>query len=165
MLNRQTSSGFTLIEVMIAVVILAIGLLGMGALMVSSMQSSESAYSRSQATVLSYDIADRMRANKVLDPSKPGQSFKVPHGAISNDYVLAKLADCPAANAGSPTGTGQSKAQADLGAWCARVSNSMPNMQATSNITRNGSRYQINLSWTEPFADTGIGSMTVEFEL
>jgi type IV pilus assembly protein PilV len=164
MLNKQTSSGFTLIEVMIAVVILAIGLLGMGALMVSSMQSSESAYSRSQATVLSYDIIDRMRANKVLDPSKPGQSFKVPYGAISNDY-LTTLSTCPAKGSGNPKGSGQAKAQADLGDWCDRLLTSMPNIAPTSSITRDGSRYQVNLSWTEPFVDTGTGSMTVEFEL
>lgn len=70
------TQGFTLIEVMVAVVILAIGLLGMATLMTQSMQSSESAYSRSQAGVLAYDILDRMRSNKVLDPSKEGNTTR-----------------------------------------------------------------------------------------
>ncbi len=56
-------SGFTLIEVLVAVVILAGGLLGLAALQATSLGNNTSAYYRSQATQLAYDMADRMRAN------------------------------------------------------------------------------------------------------
>jgi type IV pilus assembly protein PilV len=56
-------NGFTLIEVLITVLILSIGLLGLAGLQVSSMKSNHSSYLRSQATILAYDIIDRMRAN------------------------------------------------------------------------------------------------------
>lgn len=56
-------SGFTLIEVLIAVVILAVGLLGLAGLQAAGLSNNQSAYNRSQATQLAYDIADRMRAN------------------------------------------------------------------------------------------------------
>ncbi len=57
------NAGFTLIEVLIAMVVLAVGLLGLAGLQATSLRNNQSAYNRSQATQLSYDLADRMRAN------------------------------------------------------------------------------------------------------
>lgn len=59
--NRQ--SGFTLIEILVAVLILSLGLLGLAGLQAASLRANHSAYLRSQATQLAYDMADRMRAN------------------------------------------------------------------------------------------------------
>ena len=61
--NKQR--GFTLLEVMISVIILSIGLLGLAALQLTTLRSNTSAYNRSVATIMAYDIADRMRANRV----------------------------------------------------------------------------------------------------
>lgn len=58
------SQGFTFIEVLIAVVILSIGLLGLAGLQATSQRANHSAYLRSQATLFAYDMADRMRANR-----------------------------------------------------------------------------------------------------
>lgn len=59
------SAGFTLIEILISVVVLAIGLLGMAALQMNGLRNNQSAYFRAQATLLAYDMADRMRTNIV----------------------------------------------------------------------------------------------------
>jgi len=59
----SNSKGFTLIEALIAVVILAIGLLGIAGLQATNLKNNQSAYNRSQATLLAYDMADRIRAN------------------------------------------------------------------------------------------------------
>ncbi len=59
--RKQT--GFTLIEVLIAVVVLSIGLLGVAAMQFVGLRDSNKSNERSLATVLAYDIADRMRAN------------------------------------------------------------------------------------------------------
>lgn len=61
--SPRASKGFSLIEVLIALVILAIGLLGMASLMLTSMQSNQNAAERSAAIVLSYDLIERMRSN------------------------------------------------------------------------------------------------------
>lgn len=58
-MNRQ--QGFSLIEALVAVVILAFGLLGLAGLQATSIKSNDSALFRSQATLLAYDMADRMR--------------------------------------------------------------------------------------------------------
>jgi type IV pilus assembly protein PilV len=61
--NLQRDQGFTLVEVLVSLVILSIGLLGMAKLVLVSSHSNDSAYLRSQATVLAYEILDKMRAN------------------------------------------------------------------------------------------------------
>lgn len=62
--NRQTTMrGFTLIEVLVTLVVLAIGLLGLAGLQTTSLKHNNNAYQRTQATFLAYDILDRMRAN------------------------------------------------------------------------------------------------------
>ncbi len=55
--------GFTMIEVLVAVLVLAVGLLGIASLQVLSLQSSSGAMYRSQATLLAYDLAERIRRN------------------------------------------------------------------------------------------------------
>lgn len=62
--HAKHSRGLTLIEVLVAVLVLSIGLLGMGALISVGIKNNQSAYFRTQATVLAYDILDRMRANR-----------------------------------------------------------------------------------------------------
>lgn len=57
-------SGFTLLEILVAMLVLAIGLLGLAGLMTSSMRNNLSASHRTQATWVAYDIIDRMRANR-----------------------------------------------------------------------------------------------------
>jgi type IV pilus assembly protein PilV len=57
--------GVGLIEVMVAVLVLSIGFLGVGALLAMSLSTNNSAISRSMATVDSYSILDAMRADLV----------------------------------------------------------------------------------------------------
>jgi type IV pilus assembly protein PilV len=58
------ANGFTLVEVLVSLVVLAIGLLGIAKLMLLSSHSNDSAYLRSQATALAYEMLDNMRANR-----------------------------------------------------------------------------------------------------
>ncbi len=59
-----SADGFSLIEVLVALVVLSVGLLGLAALQSTAVEFNHDAYLRSQATILAYDIADRMRANR-----------------------------------------------------------------------------------------------------
>ncbi len=56
-------SGFTLLEVLISLLILSFGLLGLAGLQAHSLRNNHSAYLRSQASLLAYDMSDRIRAN------------------------------------------------------------------------------------------------------
>lgn len=64
--------GTTLIEVLIATVIISIGLLSVAALQTVALKSNQGSYFRSQATFLAYDLADRIRA--------------APDSALNGDY-------------------------------------------------------------------------------
>lgn len=61
--SPQRQSGFTLIEVLVAALLLSIGLVGLAGLQGASLMSNQSSFMRSQVTALAYDLADRMRAN------------------------------------------------------------------------------------------------------
>lgn len=61
----KSQQGFTLIEVMIAVLIMGIGLLGFAMLQTMSVRFAQSANHRSQATNLAYDMLDQMRTNRI----------------------------------------------------------------------------------------------------
>lgn len=62
----QKQTGFTLIEILVTVIVLSIGLLGLAGLQATSFKFNSTAYQRSQATSLAYDIADRIRAIAVI---------------------------------------------------------------------------------------------------
>lgn len=157
--NLFRSNGFTLIEVMIAVIILAVGLLGLASLVVQGQQSNESAYSRSQATLLAYDIIDRMRANKVaFSPSEPR---KVSYATQANTYVLTSLPSCTASAAGTPA-FGNALATQDINQWCASVRSGIPSVDSgNTRITRNGNLYTVNIQWQETGAN-GVSTQAVE---
>jgi len=62
-MRLSSARGFTLLEVLIAIVVFSFGMLGMAGLLVISVRVNQSAYLRTQAIFLAQSIADRMRAN------------------------------------------------------------------------------------------------------
>jgi len=65
--SNSKQSGFTLLEILIAVLVLSIGLLGLAALQLTGLKHNQSSQYRSMATTLAYDMADRIRANKTAE--------------------------------------------------------------------------------------------------
>ncbi|NQZ32412.1 MAG: type IV pilus modification protein PilV [Oceanospirillaceae bacterium] len=61
--NIPSQAGASLIEVLVSTVIISIVLLGLMSLQITSLQANQSAYARSQASILAYDILERMRVN------------------------------------------------------------------------------------------------------
>ncbi|MBV8157471.1 MAG: type IV pilus modification protein PilV [Dyella sp.] len=62
-MNSRTSGGYTLLEAMIAVVIISVGLIGFLRLELLGMSATTTSTQRSKAVYLAYEMADRMRAN------------------------------------------------------------------------------------------------------
>lgn len=69
----RASRGFSLLEVMIAVLVLSVGLLGLAALQSFSLQNNQSANYRTHATNLAYELIDSIRANPEAIPQYVGE--------------------------------------------------------------------------------------------
>lgn len=79
-LNQSRQSGFTLLEVLIALLILSIGLLGHAKLQLLGVRANTNVYLRTQATSMSHDFAERMRANR--DAANAGVYANIDYAAI-----------------------------------------------------------------------------------
>jgi len=131
--NKQP--GFSLLEVLITVVILAIGLLGLAGLQTSGLKNNHSAYQRSQATLLAYDMIDRVRANK----------------NIADNYLFAFMepADATAiANCHKIVGcSADLMAENDLFEWNETLAANLPAGAGT--ITSAGTTFTITITWDD----------------
>lgn len=130
--QRFDCTGFTLIEVLITLVIMSIGLLGLASMQMQSMQQSNDSYYRSQASILAFDITERIRANI---------------GAINNYTVddsstITSGPNCEEADC-SPT----SLAEYDLYKWQKSINPTLPSGKAS--IKANGLQYTITIMWDE----------------
>jgi type IV pilus assembly protein PilV len=68
LMSRQSGSrarGFSIVEAMVALVVMSVGMLGIAGLYVSSLKAGRTAILRTQAVNLASDIADRIRANRI----------------------------------------------------------------------------------------------------
>ena len=99
--------GSTMLEVLVTMIIVALGLLGHASLITTSIKANNTAYMRSQATMLSYDILERLRMNRTLAKAS---SFNITLGsAVPNGATiqLTELRDWRANIAQSlPSGDG-----------------------------------------------------------
>jgi type IV pilus assembly protein PilV len=93
--NRNRVQGFTLAEVLIALLVMSIGLLGFAALQTLNIRNNHSAYMRTQATLLAYDMIDRMRAN--VAAANAG-NYLTTYGTAPAGTVNCETASCNALN-------------------------------------------------------------------
>ena len=103
--------GFTLIEILVALVIVMVGLMGAAGLVARSVQQEVEAYQRLQALNLLQDMVGRLNANRLVAEC---------YSAAANGIQLGSGASAPAACA---TGTAEQRARADadLQAWNAAL--------------------------------------------
>ena len=100
-------------EAMISVLVLSGGLLGLAFLQAQGMKFNADAYQRTQATVLAYDIIDRLRANPV---AANGNGYSVPNSAAATAASTANLLDCDKPDGSVPC-TANELATFDLVRW------------------------------------------------
>ena len=158
-MKQQLNKGFTLLEVMISVFVLAIGLLGIAGLQMTGIKNNHTANMRVQATQLSYNLADRIRAN--IEGLENG-------GYLANVPDPLFLSDCSTAFPAGNTCTPTEMAQADINYWFDSASNALPLVTGAGNteITCStlpclqGSIVTIQLRWNEQDGANGLTPIT-----
>jgi type IV pilus assembly protein PilV len=129
-------AGFTLVEVLVALVVLAVGLLGIAGLYVEGLRAGRTAVYRSAAVTLASDMADRIRAN-------PGGNYAGNGpGTGANNGCVNGAGDC------NPN----MLAQDDWWRWMRDVGRRLP-AGATTTVTVQPlppvTQYVITVSWPE----------------
>jgi len=132
---KYDQRGFTLLEVMIAMVIFSIGMLGLAGLQARGLQSNTTAQYRTIATIQAYDMADRIRANA--------------RGITDGDYDAIGTNIPAAVNCISGTCTAAQMAQFDHFEWNTTNGNVMPSGRGSVDIVVGTGRFTITMMWDE----------------
>ena len=133
-MQRDKQAGFTLVEVLVALVVVSVGMLGIAGLYVHGLQAGRTAMFSHQAVTLAGDVADRIRANP-----RAGEAYA---GAGTDNKCVAGGVDCNEAE----------MAAHDIFAWTQQAQNSLPNgtIQVQINNATVPPEYTITVGWTEP---------------
>lgn len=158
----RSQGGFTLLEILVAIVVLSIGLLGLAGLQAVSLNNNQTAYYRSIASQQAYDMADRMRANLA--------------GVVANDYdnLTATMPTNPACISTGTSGctTLEDVATTDQFQWLTSTAALLPGGAGTvrcaigpaatcvTNTANSNRTFDITVTWTEK---TPAGSATQSF--
>lgn len=147
----KTTHGFTLIEVMVALLIFSIGLLGLVGLQSTAIQDNSRSFQRLQANLLAYDMLDRMRTNRAA--------------AIAGNYDIG-TGNPPTATAciGSTTCDSTQMANHDRREWKLALDNALPDGDGI--VTRLGAgsddtQVRITVQWNDQ-GDTQSITITAE---
>jgi type IV pilus assembly protein PilV len=126
-------SGFSLVEVLIALIVMSVGMLGIAGLYVHSMQAGRTSLFRHHAVTLAGDVADRIRANPLA-----GAGYA---GAGVDNACVAGGVDCTAAE----------MAANDIFLWLEQADETLPD--GVVNVVYNNalvpSTYQVTVTWSE----------------
>lgn len=103
--QRRRNRGFTLLEMLVALLVLSFGLLGMAGLQATGLRNNNNAYQRTQASIIAVEMIERMRTNRAA--------------AANGDYELALNSTKPT----SPT----TPADQDLALWIDNIEDKLQN--------------------------------------
>jgi len=147
--NAGACRGFSLIEVLIALIILSVGMLGIAGLYVHSMQAGRTSMFRHQAVILAGDVADRIRANP--------RAAAAYAGAGADNSCVNGGVNC------SP----EEMAAHDIFLWDQQAIDTLPNGDVAV-VFNNGvvpPTYQITVSWDEPGENLDYSIIIPVFEI
>ncbi|GHD74848.1 type IV pilus modification protein PilV [Luteimonas padinae] len=134
--------GATMLEVLITVLILAIGLLGVAAMQMMALRNSQQSHQQSMATIFSYSILDSMRAN--VDAARNG------------DYNVTRLCTAPVNTA--------TLAQKDQAYWLAALKAQLGS-GACGAINCQGGDCTASVSWTDSRGGNDSGLVSTRTRL
>jgi type IV pilus assembly protein PilV len=146
-LNR--ARGVSLVEVLVALVVLSVGLLGVAALLVTSVQGTRTALYRTNAINLVSDMADRIRANAVAGAAYAGNGVAADCQTWRTDADVERSTNCTPAQLAAD----------DVDRWRSAIRDTFPRVSGTipsgtvqffAGTPTTPQRYRITVAWQEP---------------
>lgn len=131
--------GVSLIEVLMAVLVFSVGLIGLSSLLITSFRSNQVGYQRTQAEFLAMSMADRMRANPLGVWSGSYNSASYP---LSITQTCNKASACPPAKI----------ALRDQSMWSTQLTTFLPNATASIGCTNGATANATQLLVRPPYA-------------
>lgn len=146
--RRAAMSGFSMIEVLVALVVLALGLLGFALLQTMNLRYTQSADYRTHATNLAYELLDQMRVNRMT----------------AADYEAASFNDAAAVQGDCDRPTGQSvEVGTIIGRWqCQVISTLGQESAATVEFNEVSGLVTIELDWGDRVQSDPMTSFELE---
>jgi type IV pilus assembly protein PilV len=138
--RASSASGFSLVEVLVAYVVLAIGLLGAATLLLEAMAGDRAALERTRAVTLASDMIERIRANR-----DAGAAYDTGDGA----GVPALDAACEQVDGGC---TAEAMAGHDLRRWLDAIAEQLPRGIGTVDVVplaQGRLRYTVTIAWAQ----------------
>ena len=136
-IGGRAQGGFSLIEVLIAVLILGVGLLGLALLQSISLRNGTSAAHRTQATNLAYEMIDMIRANR----------------PEAGNYNLIRFTDFAAINPDACPAPAGARWQQDRAIWRCAVVRALPggegNVEITPPTATTAGQVRIRVRWLD----------------
>lgn len=170
---RQQQSGMTLLEVMVAVLILGFGMLSLGVLQAKSIAMVQSSVYRSVAADLGNDLADRIRAVRTpvmvtsladVKPGKPPDFSKCEY-TLDLEHHGAKTV---CSNQETERDAKQTLVNAEMNDWFNALQAQLPNARYTLTQTAGAYsdyfRYTLTITWLDSHQENASGSYSVVIE-
>jgi type IV pilus assembly protein PilV len=138
--SGQTQRGVSMIEVLVALLVVSLGLLALAGLLGTASRFGKTSEFRAAATLLAQDITDRLRAN--LKGAQDGQYD------LATTELAEALPEAPAACANAAACTAAELAAIDLAEWQATLFHSLP--RGTGHVAFSGEAADIWIVWQDP---------------
>ncbi|HEV2621257.1 MAG TPA: type IV pilus modification protein PilV [Frateuria sp.] len=147
---QRAQRGFTLIEVLVAVVVVSLGMLGVAGTLLTATRSASSNYLKQQAVQYAYDMVDRIRANAVVAQTSSAYSAS----------LAAPSATAPSPDCGVKPCTSAQMAAYDIWQWQTGLKKDLPSGLGSVNVATGtgGSTVTVVVQWSDRPAQSAFGA-------
>jgi type IV pilus assembly protein PilV len=150
MIRMRMQQGVSLIEVLVSILVMALGLMGMASLQTATLKYQQGSVQRGMLAGLVSDFAERARANPSQSPQILGDdSPYLTESGLTWTDASGDVSDAPATDCRASTASCQAAdvAEYDMTVWRQSVRAALP--QGGAAVVRQGDALSLTLMWSD----------------